>query len=312
MPQDCKRYLDYSSHLADIFPHKMQKISVNGGFSCPNRDGRISKGGCTYCNNRTFHPDYCQSTKSITEQIEEGIAFFSRKYKSMRYLAYFQSYTNTYGETQRLIEKYEEALSHPLVDGLILGTRPDCMADDLLAYLSELSRRKYVMVEYGVESTDDDSLRLINRGHTFSDAQAAIRKTASAGVHTCAHLILGLPKESRETMLEHARRIAELPLDTIKLHQLQLIKGTVMARQHEEHPEWFHLFTADEYIDLAIDFLELLPRTIVVERFVSQSPKDLLIAPDWGLKNYEFTAKLEKRLAERDTFQGRCFGTSSL
>ncbi|MCR5496541.1 MAG: TIGR01212 family radical SAM protein [Paludibacteraceae bacterium] len=311
MSLDCKRYLDYSTYLAGIFPHKMQKISVNGGFSCPNRDGYISLGGCTYCNNRTFHPDYCQSTKSITEQIEEGIAFFSRKYKSMRYLAYFQSYTNTYGETQCLIEKYEEALSHPLVDGLILGTRPDCMADDLLAYLSELSRQKYVMVEYGVESTDDDSLRLVNRGHAFSDAQVAIRWTASAGVHTCAHLILGLPKESRETMLEHARRIAKLPLDTIKLHQLQLIKGTVMARQYEEHPDWFHLFTADEYIDLVIDFLELLPRTIVVERFVSQSPKDLLIAPDWGLKNFEFTAKLEKRLSERNTFQGRRFISST-
>ncbi len=309
MSLDCKRYSDYSTYLAGIFPYKMQKISVNGGFSCPNRDGHISFGGCTYCNNRTFHPDYCQSTKSITEQIEEGIAFFSRKYKSMRYLAYFQSYTNTYGETQCLIEKYEEALSHPLVDGLILGTRPDCMADDLLAYLSELSKRKYVMVEYGVESTDDDTLRLINRGHSFSDAQMTIRRTASAGVHTCAHLILGLPKESRETMLEHARRMAELPLDTIKLHQLQLIKGTVMARQYEESPEWFHLFSADEYIDLVIDFIELLPRTIVVERFVSQSPKDLLIAPDWGLKNYEFTAKLEKRLVERDTFQGRAFSS---
>ena len=305
MSLDCKRYSDYSTYLAEFFPCKMQKISVNGGFSCPNRDGRVSFGGCTYCNNRTFHPDYCQSTKSITEQIGEGIAFFSKKYKSMRYLAYFQSYTNTYGETNRLIEKYEEALSHPLVDGLILGTRPDCMADDLLAYLSDLSRRKYVMVEYGVESTDDDTLRLVNRGHSYAEAESTIRRTASAGVHVCAHLILGLPRESREAMLEHARRMAGLPLDTIKLHQLQLIKGTVMAQQHEEHPEWFHLFTADEYIDLVIDFLELLPRKMVVERFVSQSPKDLLIAPDWGLKNYEFTAKLEKRLAERDTCQGR-------
>ena len=307
MAQDCKRYSDYSTHLADYFPHKMQKISVNGGFSCPNRDGHISWGGCTYCNNRTFHPEYCLSTPSITKQIEEGIAFFSKKYKSMRYLAYFQSYTNTYGETKYLIEKYEEALSHPLVDGLILGTRPDCMADDMLAYLAELSQRKYVMVEYGVESTDDDTLRLVNRGHTFSQAQETIKRTASAGVHTCAHLILGLPKESRETMLLHAHRLAELPLNTIKLHQLQLIRGTVMEKQHEEHPDWFHLFTANEYIDLVIDFLELLPRTIAIERFVSQSPKDLLIAPDWGLKNYEFTAKLEKRLQERDSFQGKLY-----
>jgi radical SAM protein (TIGR01212 family) len=305
MLPDRKRYSDFSTYLMEIFPHKMQKISVNGGFSCPNRDGTISLGGCTYCNNRTFHPDYCLSAHGITQQIEEGIAFFSRKYKSMRYLAYFQSYTNTYGETSRLIAKYEEALSHPLVDGLILGTRPDCMADDLLDYLSQLSQRKYVMVEYGVESTDDDTLRLINRGHLFEEARQTIRRTDATGVHTCAHLILGLPLESKDTMLEHARRMAELPLDTIKLHQLQIIKGTVMERQYREHPEWFHLFTADEYIELVIDFLELLPPSIVVERFVSQSPKDLLVAPDWGLKNYEFTAKLEKRLEERNTRQGR-------
>lgn len=302
-----KRYSDYASYLSTFFAQKMQKISVNGGFSCPNRDGKISTGGCTYCNNHTFHPDYCEASKTITRQIEEGIAFFSKKYKSMRYLAYFQSYTNSYGKTDEVISKYEEALSHPLVDGLIIGTRPDCMADDLLQYLSDKAKSKYVMVEYGVESTNDDTLRLINRGHSYATAVETITKTAQAGIHTCAHLILGLPLESRETMLTHARRIAELPLDTIKLHQLQLIKGTVMAKQHVEHPDWFHLFTADEYIDLAIDFLELIPANIVVERFVSQSPKDLLIAPDWGLKNYEFTAKLEKRLAERETFQGRLF-----
>ena len=302
-----KRYSDYSTYLNTIFQHKMQKISVNGGFSCPNRDGKISTGGCTFCNNHTFHPDYCQPSKSITQQLEEGIAFFSRKYKTMRYLAYFQSYTNTYGATERLIEKYEEALSHPLVDGLILGTRPDCMADDLPAYLSHRAQSKYIMVEYGVESTNDKTLQLINRGHDFATAQATIRKSAEANIHTCAHLILGLPLEDRATMLSHAKALADLPLKTIKLHQLQIIKGTAMERQIEEHPQWFHLFTADEYIELVIDFLELLPPEIIVERFVSQSPKELLIAPDWGLKNYEFTAKLEKRMKERDTWQGKLF-----
>lgn len=305
--QDDKRYSDYSTYLNRVFPQKMQKISVNGGFSCPNRDGKISTGGCTFCNNHTFHPEYCQAHKSITQQIEEGIAFFSKKYKSMRYLSYFQSYTNTYGETSHLIEKYEEALSHPLVDGLILGTRPDCMADDLLKYLSQRASDKYIMVEYGVESTNDETLRFINRGHSFSQAEETIQKTAEANIHTCAHVILGLPKEDRDTILNHAIQLAKLPLKTIKLHQLQIIKGTVMEKQIKENPEWFHLFTADEYIELCIDFLELLPQEIIVERFVSQSPKDLLIAPDWGLKNYEFTAKLEKRLRERDTWQGKLF-----
>lgn len=305
--QETKRYSDYAAYLNRFFPQKMQKISVNGGFSCPNRDGKISVGGCTFCNNHTFHPDYCQSTKSITRQLDEGIAFFSRKYKEMRYLAYFQSYTNTYGETARLVEKYEEALSHPLVDGLILGTRPDCMADDLLRYLSKRAEEKYIMVEYGVESTCDETLRFINRGHDFATAADTIRRTANAHIHTCAHLILGLPLESRETMLEHAERIADLPLDTLKLHQLQIIKGTVMEQQIKENPEWFHLFDADEYIELVIDFLERLPERMIVERFVSQSPKELLIAPDWGLKNYEFTAKLEKRLRERNSWQGKLF-----
>ncbi len=302
-----KRYSDYSTYLNHIFPQKMQKISVNGGFSCPNRDGKISTGGCTFCNNHTFHPDYCQPDKSITQQLEEGIAFFSRKYKSMRYLAYFQSYTNTYGETDKIIAKYEEALAHPSVDGLIIGTRPDCMADDLLAYLSQKARQKYIMVEYGVESTCDETLRLINRGHTFATAQATIRKSAEAQIHTSAHLILGLPQEDRSTMLSHAKALGELPLETIKLHQLQIIKGTAMEKQIIEHPEWFHLFDAEEYIELIIDFLELLPRELIVERFVSSSPKELLIAPDWGLKNYEFTAKLEKRLKERDSWQGKLF-----
>ncbi len=305
--EERRLYSDYSAYLNQFFPQKMQKISVNGGFSCPNRDGKISVGGCTFCNNHTFHPDYCQSSKNITQQLEEGIAFFSRKYKTMRYLAYFQSYTNTYGETQKIIEKYEEALSHPLVDGLIIGTRPDCVKEDLLTYLSERARSKYIMMEYGVESTHDETLLLINRGHNFATAKETIRKTAEAGIHTCAHIILGLPQENRSTMLSHATELAQLPIETLKLHQLQIIKGTVMERQIQEHPEWFHLFEADEYIELVIDFLERLPAWIIVERFVSQSPKELLIAPDWGLKNYEFTAKLEQRLKERKSWQGKLF-----
>ncbi|MEG1585932.1 MAG: TIGR01212 family radical SAM protein [Bacteroidales bacterium] len=300
-----KRYNDLSDFFTRHFPFKVQKISINAGFTCPNRDGSKGHGGCTYCNNQTFSPDYCHTEESIGQQIGKGIHFFSRKYPQMKYLAYFQAYTNTYGELQALINKYEEALRQPDVVGLIIGTRPDCMPDSLLDYLAELSKRTFVMVEYGVESTLNRTLDYINRGHSWECSEETIRRTAERGIITGAHMILGLPGESREEIMEHAIRLSALPITTLKLHQLQLIRQTKMARQFTETPEKFHLFTADEYIDLAIDFIELLRPDIIIERFVSQSPKELLIAPDWGLKNFQFTAKVNKRLVERDTWQGK-------
>lgn len=308
MMKENKPYNEFSDFLKDVFPGKVQKISLNAGFTCPNRDGTKGFGGCTYCNNQTFSPEYCHTEKSITRQLEEGVAFFARKYPEMRYLAYFQAYTNTYDATERLITKYEEALRFPGVCGLIVGTRPDCMPGDLLDYFSDLSKHSFVLVEYGVESTLGKTLRRINRGHTYAEAEEAIRRTASRGIYTGAHLILGLPGESREEILSHAGRISKLPLTTLKLHQLQLIRNTRMAKEFEESPADFHLYSVDEYIDLVIDFVERLNPDIVVERFVSQSPKELLIAPDWGLKNYEFTAKVLKRFAERNTWQGRRYG----
>ena len=302
-----KRYRTYSDYLSSIFPTRVQKISINAGFTCPNRDGRVGVGGCTYCNNQTFNPEYCKSDKSVSQQIEEGINFFRKKYENQLYLAYFQAYTNTYGSLSELKAKYEEALSHEGVVGLVIGTRPDCVDDELLDYLSFLARNYYIMVEFGVESTNDETLKFINRGHDFEAVKRAVQAASGRGLHTCAHLILGLPKEDREMILSHADRISELPLDVVKLHQLQLIKGTVMARQFEENPEWFHLYRLDEYIGLLVDFIERLNPEFVIERFVSQSPKELLIAPDWGVKNYEFTSKLEKELERRDARQGRFF-----
>lgn len=302
---DTKRYRDFADFLNEHFDGKVQKISLHAGFTCPNRDGSIGVGGCTYCNNQTFSPDYCHTGKSITRQLDEGVAFFARKYPTMRYLAYFQAYTNTYGELEALKRKYEEALAHPGVVGLIIGTRPDCMPADLLDYLADLSRRTFVLVEYGVESTSDETLRRINRGHDFATSVDAIRRTSAAGVLVGAHMILGLPGESRELMLEHARRLSQLPLDTLKLHQLQLIRHTRMVREYEARPQNFHLYGVDEYIDLAIDFAERLTPRIAIERFVSQSPAELLIAPNWGLKNHEFTARLLRRMRERDAWQGR-------
>ena len=262
-------------------------------------------------NNQTFSPEYCHTEKSVTEQLEAGVRFFSRKYPEMKYLAYFQAYTNTYDELDSLTSKYEEALACPGVVGLIVGTRPDCMPDALLDYFSALSQKKFVMIEYGLESTLDRTLTRINRGHTHAESEEAIRRTAARNIYTGAHLILGLPGESREDILHHADILSALPLTTLKLHQLQLIRGTRMAREQAEHPEQFHLYTADEYIDLVIDFIERLNPSIVVERFVSQSPKELLIAPDWGLKNFEFTAKVNKRISERNARQGRLLNPPS-
>ena len=307
MKESLHRYNDFSAWLSTLFPYKVQKISLNAGFTCPNRDGTVGYGGCTYCNNQTFNPAYCRTEKSVTEQLEEGKQFFARKYPDMKYLAYFQAYTNTYGELQELKRKYEEALQVPDVVGIVIGTRPDCMPDELLDYLEELNRRTFLIVEYGVESTDNATLKRINRGHTFEAAEEAIRRTAEKGIRVGVHIILGLPGETNEQLIQQAGVLSSLPITTLKLHQLQLIKGTRMAAEFENQPEDFHLYTADEYIDLVIDYVEHLNPRIVLERFVSQSPKELLIAPDWGLKNHEFTDKVRKRMRERDSWQGKLY-----
>lgn len=300
-------YRTFQSFLEPYFETKVQKISLNAGFTCPNRDGSKGFGGCTYCNNQTFNPDYCQTEKSITSQLEEGIRFFARKYPNMRYLAYFQAYTNTYGELEHLKNLYDEALSVPGIVGLVIGTRPDCMPDSLLDFLEALSKKTFVLVEYGVESTLDRTLEFINRGHNHACTEDAVRRTAARGIPTGVHLILGLPGESRAEIVHHSDVISTLPIQTIKLHQLQLIRGTKMARQVADEPSLVHIPEPLEYVETVCDFLEHLRPDIAVERFVSQSPPDLLIAPNWGLKNYEFTHLVEKCLKSRASRQGRTY-----
>lgn len=309
----CKmeRYNEYGFWLKEQLGVKVQKISLNAGFTCPNRDGRVGTGGCTYCNNQTFNPDYCITEKTITQQLEEGKQFFSKKYPEMKYLAYFQAYTNTYDSLVNLKAKYEEALSVPDVLGLVIGTRPDCMPDALLDYLEELNRHTFLLVEYGIESIYDVTLSRINRGHTHAQSVDAITRTAARGIPVGVHLILGLPGESREAILSSADSLSFLPITTLKLHQLQLIKGTRMAQEYAEHPSDFHLFTPDEYIDLVIDFIERLRSDLILERFVSQSPSSLLAIPGWGLKNHEFVAKLRRRMNERNARQGRLYPSST-
>ena len=300
-----QRYNEFGSWLKEQLGFKVQKISLNAGFTCPNRDGTVGVGGCTYCNNQTFNPAYCQTEKTVTQQLEVGKQFFARKYPDMKYLAYFQAYTNTYGDVSHVIRLYEEALRVKDVVGIVIGTRPDCMPDELLDYLEELNKRAFLIVEYGIESTDDNVLRRINRGHDYAATVDAVRRTAGRGIITGGHVILGLPGDNRESIIREAKLLSELPLTTLKFHQLQLIKGTRMAEEYAERPSDFHLYTADEYIDLVIDFVENLRPDIVLERFVSQSPASLLAIPGWGLKNYEFVEKVRKRMEERDARQGK-------
>ncbi len=299
------RYKPFSMFLSRFFSQKVQKLSVNAGLSCPNRDGSIGRGGCTYCNNRSFNPDYCSGGNSVRQQLEDGKSFFAHKYPDMKYLAYFQAYTNTYGGMSELVCLYEEALAVPDVVGLVIGTRPDCVPDELLDYLETLGRSRFVMLEYGVETTVDEVLSRINRGHDYACSVDAICRTAERGLPVGAHLILGLPGISREAIVSEAEKMSKLPLDVIKLHQLQLIRGTKMAMEYVASPEQFNLYTAEEYAVLVVDFLERLRPDIVVERFTSQSPPELLIAPDWGLKNYQFVELVKRELERRDTRQGR-------
>lgn len=288
-------YNDFGSWIRKQFPDfRVQKISIDAGFSCPNRDGKISSGGCTYCDNRTFNPSYCDRRKSITEQLEEGKAFFNRKYPDMKYLAYFQAYTNTYAKVELLREMYEEALRVEDVVGIVIGTRPDCVSDELLDYLEELNRHTFVLVEYGIESANDETLKRINRGHDFACCRDAVERTHARGILTGGHIIIGLPGEDAEESLRQAPVISSLPLDILKIHQMQIIKGTRLALEYAEHP--FHVYTVEEYIDVIVKYIRLLRKDLVLERFVSQSPKDLLIAPKWGLKNYEFTNLLNNKL----------------
>lgn len=296
-------YNDYGSWIRSQFSFHVQKISIDGGFSCPNRDGKVSAGGCTFCDNRTFNPSYCNPAKSIREQIQTGKDFFARKYPTMRYLAYFQAYSNTYAPLDTLRRRYEEALSQDGVVGIVIGTRPDCVTEETLDYLEELSRRTFVIVEYGIESVDNATLKRINRGHTFECSRDAIIATHERGILTGGHIILGLPGETAADNIRQATEISALPLDILKLHQLQIIRGTQLAEDYLSKP--FKLYTADEYIDVCIRYIERLRKDLVLERFVSQSPADMLIAPKWGIKNHEFTDRLVNEMKRRRTWQGR-------
>lgn len=296
-------YNDFGTWLRSRFPFKVQKISVDAGFTCPNRDGSISTGGCTFCSNSAFSPAYCAGSENISRQLEDGKRFFARKYPDMRYLAYFQSYTNTYASAEKLKRMYCEALDVEEVVGLVIGTRPDCVNSATLDLLADLSRQTFVIVEYGIESANDDTLKRINRGHTFGCACRAIKDAAERGIMTGGHVILGLPGEDREECLRQAYAISAIPLDILKIHQLQIVKGTAMAEEYARRP--FKLYSPEEYVSLLTDYIERLRKDIVLDRFTAQTPADMLIAPRWGLKNHEFADMLANHMRSHGARQGR-------
>lgn len=306
-----RQYNAYSDWFSSVFGKRVQKVSINAGFTCPNRDGTLGYGGCTYCNNEAFIPAYCTPEASVTEQVERGIEFHRRRYRRAEsYLAYFQAYTNTYAELERLKSLYNEALRHPAVAGLVIGTRPDCVDSELLDWLTIVSRDYFVIVEYGIESVSDLTLKRINRGHDFAVAVRAVTETAARGLHTGAHFIFGLPGESQSQIVESADIISELPLSSLKIRQLQLVKDTVMAREFRENPDDFELYTLDEYLDLVISFAERLNPLIRIERISGEVPPRMLDDPrSWSLRSSEIFTLFEQRLLTRNTWQGRLYKT---
>lgn len=304
-----RRFNSYAEYFKKEFGGRVQKLAIDAGFTCPNRDGSKGTGGCTYCDNDAFNPSYCHPEKSVALQIIEGIEFHENRYRrASRFLAYFQPFSNTYAPLEKLREIYDQALLFPEIVGLVIGTRPDCIDEPKLEYFSRLSESHYVMLEYGIESCYDKTLSRINRGHTFSEAVQALEATARFNIKTGIHLIFGLPGESREEMMKEAGIVSSLPVNNIKFHQLQIIKGTRIALEFNAHPADFVQFSLEDYIEFIIDFTERLNPALVIERFAGEVPPRFLAVPAWDLvRNDQILAKIEKRMAEKNTWQGKLY-----
>lgn len=319
---DGKRYSSFVGYFKRKYGERLQKIVLDAGFTCPNRDGKVGRGGCTYCDNAAFHPSYSTAGKSLHQQLDEGIEFHKVRYRTTEhYLAYFQSFSNTYAPLDRLKTLYEEALSHPDVVGIVIGTRPDCVDEQKLDYLASLTCSEFpggqqnkpykspiVIVEYGIESCYDSVLERINRGHDFATASRAVHMTAQRGIDVGAHFILGLPGETRQMMLDACGLINELPLRSVKFHQLQIVKNTRMEKDYAENPSDFERFTLDEYLEFFTDMLERLRPDLFIERFAGEVPPRFVNETPWGLiRNVELLRLLDKKLEDRSTWQGRLY-----
>jgi radical SAM protein (TIGR01212 family) len=304
-----RRFNSYPEYFRAHFGNRVQKLTVDAGFTCPNRDGTKGHGGCTFCNNNAFNPSYCTPAKSITRQLEEGIQFHKKRYRRVeKYIAYFQAYSNTYGPVHQLKKMYEEALNYPGIIGLIVGTRPDCVNEELLDYFSSLSGNLYIMIEYGIESCYNATLSKVNRGHSFEDSMKALEMTAKKGIRQGAHFIIGLPGETEPDILAETEIISEMPVNNLKFHHLQIVKDTTMAGDFEINPGAYRLFNLEEYLDLMVQVVEKLNPEFVIERIAGEAHPDYLIQPKWGLRYDEVLRKFENKLQEMDTFQGKKYG----
>lgn len=286
--------LQYSDFLKQLYGTRVQKLNVNAGFTCPNRDGTLGRGGCTYCNNASFTPAFGRASSSITQQLLDAKQFYAGKYADMKYVAYFQSFTNTFAPVEKLRELYCEALAVDDIVGLVISTRPDCLDDDVLNLLQSINVKHKVIVEIGVETTHDRTLELINRCHSWQCAQDAINRVTQCGLTVGAHLILGLPGESEDDMMATVDAVGKLPVSTIKFHQLQVLRGTKLAQQWERGEVCIIDWTPQQYATMCKQLLQRLPERIIIERMVSTSPEFLLLHPKWKLKPAQFKKIFEK------------------
>ena len=317
-----KRYNTFVGYYRRLYGERLQKLVIDAGFTCPNRDGTVGRGGCSFCDNAAFHPSYSTSGKSIAEQIDEGIEFHQVRYRNTKhYLAYFQSYSNTYAPISRLRELYLAALTHPKIVGIVIGTRPDCVDEEKLDFLAGLKageglgdwhrdgfEHPVVKVEYGIESCYDETLLRVGRGHDVAVAEKAVRMSAERGLEPGAHFILGLPGETREMLLGQCRFISSLPLHSVKFHQLQIVKGTRMEKEFAQVPQDFMRLSLQDYLDMVIDILERLRPDLYIERVAGEVPPRFVNETQWGLiRNFQILLLLDERLSERNTWQGRLY-----
>lgn len=301
-----QRYNTFSHYQKKQYGERVQKVTVDAGFTCPNRDGTVASGGCIYCNNRSFNPGYNDPGKPIRQQIDEGIEFLKRRYNRVKkFIVYFQPYSNTYAPLDTLKHYYQQALSHAEVIGLTIGTRPDCIDEDKIHYLENLATRYDITVEYGLESFSDETLLKINRGHDVATFDRAVAMTTGRGIKIATHIIFGFPWETEKQWIETATRLSEYPIDSVKIHQLHIVRDTALARMYERKP--FPLLSYTAFISVLVSFLERLHPDIVVQRLFGEAPPALLLAPKWGIRNNELLQALDAELMRRDTWQGKYY-----